>query len=256
MKYITLLASILIFVSCKEPNNTKPDHKNQNEISFFGADSLQIFGDLYETNKEAATILLFHQGGSNARAEYHTIIPKLTQMGYNILAVDLFLGGQRYGTYNRTIAGVSLEEFKNPTSYCDDFENMVATLNFAKQRFQGDIIVWGSSYSATLSIQLGSEKPDDVSGVLAFSPAAGGPMGTCQPDPYIEQIEVPLIILKPPSEMASENTIRQFELAQQHGHQTYAAEVGVHGSSMLVPSRVEGDISKTWIVVTNFLESL
>ena len=103
MKHLILLVTVIAFVSCKEHTNIKPANKNQNEISFFGADSLEIFGDLYETNKEAPTILLFHQGGSNARAEYNTIIPKLTQMGYNILAVDLFLGGQRYGSYNLSL---------------------------------------------------------------------------------------------------------------------------------------------------------
>ena len=250
-----LIITSLMACSRNTPKNV--DYGQEHQIHFYGPDSLKIYGDLYKTNKDANTIVLFHQGGSNARAEYRTIIPELTAMGYNILAVDLFLGGQRYGSFNRTISGVALDNFKNPSSYCDDYDNMVATLQYVKQQgFTGKTIIWGSSYSATLAIKLGSEYTNDVAGVLSFSPAAGPPMQDCQPNAYIEAISVPLIILKPPNEMGSENAKTQFELAAKHGHQAYAAEAGVHGSSMLVPERVNGDVAPNWAVVKAFLETL
>ncbi len=41
---------------------------------------------------------------------------------------------------------------------------------------------------------------------------------------------------------------------KEHGFETYVAENGVHGSSMLNPSRVEGSVDETWSVVLSFLK--
>ena len=142
MRQLILVTILMLIVSCNKTKTIISDAKDKNEISFYTTDSLKIYGDLYETSKDANTIILFHQGGSNARAEYHTIIPRLSTMGYNVLAVDLFLGGQRYGSSNRSIANVSLTDYTNPTSYCDDYENLEATLSFVKQlNYKGKIIL-------------------------------------------------------------------------------------------------------------------
>ena len=47
----------------------------------------------------------------------------------------------------------------------------------------------------------------------------------------------------------------QVELFQEHGHQTYVADPGVHGSSMLNETRVGSSTEATWTVVLNFLEA-
>ena len=41
---------------------------------------------------------------------------------------------------------------------------------------------------------------------------------------------------------------------EMHGMQTYVADPGVHGSSMLNPVRVEASTEKTWAVVLEFLD--
>ena len=56
--------------------------------------------------------------------------------------------------------------------------------------------------------------------------------------------------------MENESAQAQFELAQTYNHQAFAAQYGVHGSSMLVPERVDGDIGETWEVVTSFLNGI
>lgn len=62
--------------------------------------------------------------------------------------------------------------------------------------------------------------------------------------------------MRPPKEMEIESVKAQYELAQQYQHQTYIAKFGTHGSSMLVKSRVEGDVEENWKVVNSFLDSL
>ena len=81
-------------------------------------------------------------------------------------------------------------------------------------------------------------------------------MKDCLPDKYFETLKLPLIILRPPNEMESENSKLQFELAKQHNHQTYVPKNGVHGSSMLVKERVGNDVEETWEVVISFLNGI
>ncbi|MGN8226330.1 alpha/beta hydrolase family protein [Gracilimonas sp. BCB1] len=196
-------------------------------------------------------ILLFHQGGSNSRAEYNPIIPKLHKEGYNILAIDQRLGGQTYGMYNRTIA-----KFKtNPHTYCDAYKDLEAALNYVKSssQFSGDIIAWGSSYSGTLAIQLGAKNDSLIKGVIAFSPASGGPMAPCKPDEYLKNMEMPVLVVRPKSEAEIESVKDQLRIVNESGHQFYLAENGVHGSSLLVQKRVGHDVEESWNVILDFI---
>ena len=261
MRYISItLGCILITIySCQnaEHEGQGTDGELVKEISFYTSDNIKILGDLYELDKKAPIILLFHQGGSNARAEYGAIIPQLVEKGFNILAIDQRMGGQIYGNYNRTLANISNHSFDNPYGYCDAYNNLEGALNFVIDLgFTGNKIVWGSSYSASLAIQLANQYQESISGVLAFSPASGRPMADCRPEQYFETLKVPLLVLRPPGEMKNENTKIQLELAKENGHQTYIAKYGVHGSSMLVQERVGNDVSETWGVVTSFLNEV
>ncbi len=250
---------ILIFSACQKRIETKNNIKDNlaKEISFITSDSIKIYGDLYELDKTSPVILLFHQAGSNGRAEYNPIIPKLTKKGFNVLAIDQRMGGQIYGNYNRTLTNISDHSYGNPYTYCDAYNNLEGALDFIiASNFTGNKILWGSSYSASLVIQLANNKQDEVKGVLAFSPASGGPMKNCLADPFFETLKVPLLLLRPPNEMKNENVKAQFELAKENGHQTYVPENGVHGSSMLVEERVGTDVSETWKVVISFLDKV
>ena len=227
------------------------------EIHFFTPDNIKIIGDLYVTDKEAPILLLFHQGGSNARAEYRSIIPRLLQMSVNILAIDQRVGGQYYGEFNRTLAGIRDHIYGDGYGYCDAYNNLESALDYViGQGFVGKKILWGSSYSASLAIILASKRSEDVDGVLSFSPASSPAMKGCIPTEYLEGLGVPLLLLRPPNEMESDNVVAQFELAKTSGHQVYAPEYGIHGSSMLVEDRVGHDIEPTWKVVTSFIENI
>lgn len=258
----SLLLFVLILLSmasCQESKNNNASEESltkenkTKEISFFSNDSIKIFGDLYEINKSAPTVLLFHQGGSNARAEYHSIIPVLEKEGFNILAIDQRQGGQVYGNYNRTVANIPNNEF----GYCDAYSDLESALGFiSKSGFIGKKIIWGSSYSGSLAIKLANQYQEDLNGVLAFSPASGGPMQDCRPDKYFETLKIPLLLLRPAQEMERESSKDQFELAQKNSHQVYIAKYGVHGSSMLVKERVEHDVDENWKAVLSFLNNI
>ena len=53
--------------------------------------------------------------------------------------------------------------------------------------------------------------------------------------------------------MEHEAVAEQLEWLKGLGYETYVADPGVHGSSMLNASRVEGDVEATWKVVLAFL---
>lgn len=262
MKNFIILVFFICIISCKEQkSNLKYSDQNNiqnNEVSFYTNDSIKIFGDLYESTKNSSTVLLFHQGGANSRGEYNSIIPKLVSLGFNVLAIDQRLGGQMFGNYNRTVANIAYKDFSyNGFTYCDAYSDLESTLDFAnKLGFNGDKILWGSSYSASLAIKLANNRKEEIKGVLAFSPVSGKPMQECKPDQYFETINLPLLLLRPINEMQSEKSKKQFELAKENGHEVYIAKNGTHGSSMLVENRVNKDIDENWKIVNAFLEKL
>ena len=256
---ILTIGIFLLFLSCvnESKKEVANDTTTDSEIHFYTTDSIQIFGDLYVQDKNGSTIILFHQGGSNARGEYGPILPRLMDKGFNILAIDQRVGGQYYGSYNRTLANIPNNSYGDGYGYCDAYNNLESALDYIiASGFSGKKLIWGSSYSASLAIQLAHQRQDDIDGVLAFSPASGGPMKDCLPDPYFATLKVPLIMLRPPNEMESENSKMQFRTANEYNHRTFVPQKAVHGSSMLVKNRVGADVEETWNVVFSFLDEI
>jgi alpha-beta hydrolase superfamily lysophospholipase len=222
------------------------------EVTFEAGDGVKLYADVHAAaaGRAAPLVLLFHQAGGDARGEYESIVPRLLEAGYNVLAVDLRSGGARFDGVNRTVAGLEGREY----GYCDAFPDLVAALDQAKKLgFTGPRVVWGSSYSAALALRLAADHGEQLAAVLAFSPASGGPMAACRAAPYIPQLTVPALALRPASEMERESSREQFQLFEEHGVRTHVAPSGVHGSSMLDPGRVGADVSATWDVVLEFL---
>jgi dienelactone hydrolase len=224
------------------------------EVSFKAADGVQVFGDVYASprGEREPVILLFHQAGSDARGEYTVIAERLQKNGYNVVAIDQRSGGDRFGGVNRTMAGLEDKEI----GYCEAYPDLVAALTFAREHgFYGRLAVWGSSYSAGLVFKLAAENSEQVNAVLGFSPASGGPMADCSPSDYLDKVKAPVLALRPKREMEIDSVRKQkadFEMA---GMQTYVADPGVHGSSMLNPVRVAASTEATWAVVLEFLDA-
>lgn len=223
------------------------------EVTFRTSDGVTVHGDLYEApglERSAPLILLFHQGGGDARGEYRPLVGRLLNAGYHALAIDQRLGGERFGQQNRTVAGLE----QGYDSYCDAYPDLVAALRFARrENFSGPLIAWGSSYSAALAIRLAAEHGESLVAVLAFSPASGEPMKGCNPEPFAKQLDVPLLALRPVGEMEVPSVPVQLAAFREMGHETYVADPGVHGSSMLNAGRVGAGTDKTWDVVLAFI---
>lgn len=222
------------------------------EVSFQTSDQVQVFGDLYVVDQAMPIIILFHQGGSNARGEYAPIIRRLTQNNYNVLAVDQRVGGERYGYFNRTASYASQQAY----DYCEAYPDLKAALDYTLKSGFKHVFLWGSSYSGSLAIQLAQEKAEAVLGVLAFSPASGGSIEDCQPNVFFETLEKPLLLVRPKKELELESVQKQVQLAQENDHQVYVIEKGLHGSSMLVEERVGRSMEKEWVHVMNFLREV
>ena len=243
---IRAFVAVLILVLAN-PAIAKPE-----EVSFTSADGVRVFGDIYrsEQGASAATVLLFHQSGSDARGEYAHIAVRLMENGYNVLAIDQRAGGDRFGGVNRTMAGLERQDY----SYCEAYPDLEAALQFAREEgFDGRLAVWGSSYSAALVFQLAVNNPEDVNAVLGFSPASSS-MGDCALRPYMKQIAVPAIALRPIGELEIESVNAQMNELKASGVQFHVADPGVHGSSMLNADRVGESTEATWTVVLNFLD--
>lgn len=84
--------------------------------------------------------------------------------------------------------------------------------------------------------------------------SSGGPLVDCRGEDVAADITIPVLIMRPASEMEKDSARSQMLIFESHGFGSHVAENGVHGSSMLVPSRVEGSVEQTWNVVFSFLE--
>jgi len=125
-------------------------------VTFKSGDGLEI------------TILLFHQAGSS-RGEYRNIAPRLKDMGYLVLAIDQRSGQTFGGITNETAARAKAKGL--PDAYTDALPDMIAAISYARDTLGAQkLIIWGSSYSASLSLVIAGTQSNLIDGVLAFSP--------------------------------------------------------------------------------------
>ena len=140
------------------------------QVQFMTNDKVHVTADLYTPNSSSSPfIILFHQA-TYSRGEFLEISPKLNAMGFNCMAVDLRSGEAVNGVENKTWRFA--DSLNMQTRYTDAYTDMRAALSYVKRKYPGaKIILFGSSYSAALSIKLAGDFPDGISGVVAFSPA-------------------------------------------------------------------------------------
>ena len=139
-------------------------------ISIASEDGVKITADTYIIHEDPETpiIVLFHQA-SWSRGEYLEIAPKLNQLGFNCVAVDLRSGGEINGIPNET--AIHAKQAKKQTRYIDALSDVLVSLRYINTYFpDSDIIAWGSSYSAALVLYVAGKHPDLIDGVLSFSP--------------------------------------------------------------------------------------
>lgn len=206
-------------------------------------DGARIYADAYfsDLGETAPLILLFHQAGSNGRGEYSDLIPWLNTNGFRVIAWDQRSGGDLYGASNRTVENLPKNSL---TGFCDAYADLQTAMDYvAANKLAEKVIVWGSSYSAALVFQLAAKNPDQIAAVLAFSPASGGPLEQCRARQWLDQVTAPVLAVRPQSEMQRDSSVEQRDIFISVGVTFQVVENGVHGSSMLVDTRTEHDMS-------------
>jgi dienelactone hydrolase len=220
-------------------------------ITFESQDNLLITADLYMTNKRKAPyIILFHQAGYS-RGEYNSIAPRLNKMGFNCLAVDQRSGRSARGVLNNTAS--EARKLKIGTEYEDALPDLEASLKYVKNELKAEkIIIWGSSYSASLVFVLGEKYQDDVKGILAFSPGEYFKIENRKIEDYATNIKCPVFITSAKDETAWKS---MYDKIPSVNKAYYIPEFeGIHGSTALWDTY--SDNSDYWEAVTKFLETL
>ena len=219
-------------------------------VTFNASDGATVHADYQPGEEGAPIIVMFHQARSNGGAEYAAIAPKLSAKGYSLLVVDQRSGGGKFGEENLTV-----KMHGKSTKFCDAYPDTEGALAFAQEAAPGvPVFIWGSSYSAALTMKLAAEHGDEIAGAVVFSPASGRSTKTCRANDYASKVSVPVKAFLPKSEMGSKGK-KQRDLFLAAGHEHHVMEGGVHGASMLDPSRAKGDPAATWEAVFQFVEA-
>jgi len=227
---------------------------NSQSISFKSADGILITADSYTPHAASSPlILLFHQAGSS-RGEYNEIAPRLNELGFNCIAVDLRSGEFSRGKDNQTAIHASNAGL--PTRYADALPDIIAALNFANTKYiNSKIIIWGSSYSASLVLKLAGDLPEQVDGVIAFSPGEyfshQGKSKTWITNSAIN-IKAPTFITSSKNEADSWKLIYQ-AITSKTKSSFIPTTAGRHGSRALWSKY--GDSANYWQALTVFLKT-
>ncbi len=220
-------------------------------VDFPTAGGIQGRADVYATKNPSATlILLFHQAGWS-RGEYREIAPKLVKAGYRVMAVDQRAGGAVNGVQNETHYRATRMALAR--SYLDAYVDMTAALAYARKHLKAArIVVWGSSYSSSLVFRLAAEHPQNVVGVMAFSP---GEYFKKQGADYIEafakRVKQPVFVTSSKKEREVVKPIFDASPAKKKILFTPASG-GQHGSRALWNKSSDHDVY--WASVNGFLE--
>jgi dienelactone hydrolase len=247
---IACLGISLLFVHSAQKPSKAASFKT---VSFSSKDGLQVTADLYLAHPtDAPFIVLFHQA-RGSRGEYRMIAPELNAFGFNAMAVDQRIGGSFNAIKNETARRFG--ESGTSEAYLDALPDMEAAIKYArKNSAKGKLIIWGSSYSASLALKIAGDNPSLADGVLAFSPGEYFGSSGKGPD-YIREsaskIGIPVFVTSSSTEKNSWYSIYE---AIPGGRKTYFLPTsdGAHGSSALFEYY---DASKDyWRAVKEFLK--
>jgi alpha-beta hydrolase superfamily lysophospholipase len=176
MKLSTLASTLILAITTSlvcvtSSAGQQPSQPTYQTVTFDSLDGVKVTADLYAgSSDENPFIVLCHQAGWS-RGEYREIAPKLQQAGFNCLAIDQRSG--KKDLYNKVANQTVLAATKagKATEFTDAEQDIVAALRWARtKQAKGKVILWGSSYSAALSLRIAGERPDLVDGVMAFAP--------------------------------------------------------------------------------------
>ena len=221
----------------------------QQTVTFESKDGLIVTADLYISSTQNPYIILLHQAGYS-RGEYREIAPKLVNLGYNCLAIDLRSGEEVNFVKNETAARAQAKNL--PTNYLDALPDIHAAIDYVRQRTNKPVVLLGSSYSASLSLMVAPEELK-VGALVVFSPGEYfNPKDFVQSK--INKISVPVLALSSKTEYpfmvnllsaVPKSLVTSFKPSKDDGK---------HGSKALWESNPSN--KEYWLAVTMFFSKL
>ncbi len=223
----TALAFFLITSACSAQSTL--GGAQGSEVALINAKRGKIKATYYPAPAAKAVILLFHQAGEN-RSEYNDIVPRLVQSGYSALTVDQRGGG---------LLG----------SMIDGKPDMEAALEWAQNKGV-PVIIWGSSYSASIVYMMAAERPSKMKAALAFS--GGNYLGGQRVLEAARKVTIPIFATSSPDEVAEMKSI--LDLAPSARKTFFIPKSGgVHGSGTLSLKQNPKGAEENWGAVLAFL---
>lgn len=220
------------------------------KVEFNAPDGLTINGNLYEIDKSKLIILLTHQAGYN-RIEYADIAPKLNELGYNCLAIDLRSGGNFGGKPNNTNQRAIEKKLK--PEMIDAQQDIAAAIDYLNKKYNQKIILWGSSFSSSLALLEGANN-HKVKAIIGFSP--GNYFGNAAPSlaTVFSKIEKPFLVTSSKQEATTLSALIGKSELKTNQQQFIPTSTGFHGSRALWTGQKGAE--EYWEAVTQFLSQL
>ena len=218
------------------------------KVSFYTEDSLKVSADLYVEDFKNPFILLFHQG-NGSRGEYVEIAPRLLKLGFNCMAVDLRSGAKMNYVENETAQRAQQGAFE--VSYLDAQHEMRAALHYVQRFNKKPVLLFGSSYSASLCLFLAKEDPH-IKAVVACSPGEYFRPTLVVKD-KISDFNTPVFVSATEMEYAYvEQMLQGIPSSYKHLYKPSSGR-GNHGAKMLWPSSDAAD--ECWLELLVFLKN-
>jgi dienelactone hydrolase len=228
----------------------KPAYAPPQTVQFAAADGVSIFADSYvAAAPDAPVILLFHQAGSG-KSEYAPIAPRLVELGYNALAVDLRSGGAMYEPPNETVQHLG----RNATDFRAALPDMDAALAWVERAHpHAPVYAWGSSYSAALVFAFAAKHPHEVKAVIAFSPNEWIVQNKHFVRDAARRLTVPVFVDSAANPEEEREAKEIYDEVGSSDKVDYVPQNGTHGSSTLRDDRDASGSAENWDAVTRFL---
>ena len=222
---------------------------DKQRVTFQASDGLTITADEYVVNEEYPYILLFHMSGSS-RGEYVEIAEKLNKLNYNCLAVDLRTGKNSNYINNETAR--LADQTGKSKRLIDARMDIKAAVNYAFNANPKPVILFGSSFSASLCLVEGQVNPK-VGAVIAFSP--GEYFGDdLRIQDELSAVKKPLFVAATQREQPYIQELLTNVDPEQVSFFTPEKSPGMHGSKALWESSQAKD--EYWLALLMFINTL
>lgn len=217
-------------------------------VQFMAKDGMLVTADLYPHKRaNAPWILLFHRTGWS-RGEYLEIAPKLNSMGFSCMAVDLRAGLKVNDVKNATYQYAVDHHMSN--NKVEAYRDVDAAIRYATYQLSAEkVILWGSSFSTSLSIAAAVRQDEYVDGVVLFSPSDYLEVKDKEMTAYIEDIDVPVFMASQRRE--KRYWVDMYEALESDKYAFIPSGVGNHGSEALWSVNLDSD--GYWQALNEFL---